>query len=141
VKRIRPSTEDDTLSVRLMFLKIQQMTDQHLDLRPVTPEAFHFADGFEEICVDIVVPDDTSGFGSWFVKSGILSGNVVGGVILNAELLQLVWVDGNTRGGLQSTELLRGYSEHTDKRDKLSLLFAKSKLLGNPDTGAQHRLT
>jgi len=64
VKRIRPGAEDDTLSVWLMFLKVQQMTDQHLDLCSITPETLHFADGFEEIRVDIVVPDDTSGLGS-----------------------------------------------------------------------------
>ena len=86
-KRICPGTEDDTLGVRLVFLKVQQMTDQHLDLRSVTPDAFHFADGFEEIRVDIVVPDDTSGLGSRFVKSRISSSSVVVGLIFNAELL------------------------------------------------------
>ena len=87
MKRIRPGTEDDTLSIRFMFLKVQQMTDQHLDLCPVTPEALDFADGLEEIHVDIVVANDTSRLGSWFVKSHILSRSGIGGIILNAELL------------------------------------------------------
>ena len=87
MKRIRPGTKYDTLRVWLIFLKVQQMTDQHLDLCSVTAKAFHFANSFEEICADIVVPDDTSGLGSWFAKSHILNGSVAGDIVLNAKLL------------------------------------------------------
>ena len=87
VKRIRPGTKHDALSVRLMYLKIQQMSDQHLDLSSITSETLHFADGFEEIGVDVVVVDDTSGLGNWFVESCALINSRVGGVILDAELL------------------------------------------------------
>ena len=66
MKRIRPSAKHDALSVRLVFLKVQQMADQHLNLCSVTSEALHFFDGVEEIWIDIVVLDDTSGLGSWF---------------------------------------------------------------------------
>ena len=60
MKGIRPGTEYDALCVRLMFLEVQQVTDQHLDLRPVTSEALHFANGFEKTRVNVVVVDDTS---------------------------------------------------------------------------------
>ena len=63
------------------------MTDQHLDLRPVTSEALHFADGFEEIRVDIIVLDDTSGFRNLLADLWILSGSGVGGTIFNVEFL------------------------------------------------------
>jgi len=99
-KRIRPGTEHDALGIRLVFLKIQQMADQHLDLRPVTSEALNFADGVEEIRADTVILEDTSGLRSFFVKSRIPSGSGVGGTIFDVEFLQLILIDGNARNGL-----------------------------------------
>lgn len=99
VERISPCTKYDTLSLRLVFLEVQQMTYQHLDLRSVTPEAWHFADSFEEIRVNIVIRDDASGLGSRLIKPHISSSVRVGGVILNVELLQLVFIDGKTKRG------------------------------------------
>ena len=101
MKRIRPGTEHDALSIRLMFLKIQQVTDQHLNLCSVTSEALHFADFVEEIRVDIVVLDHTSRLGNLFLMSYLLSGGGVWGIIFDAEFLQLVLIDGNTRNDLQ----------------------------------------
>ena len=66
MKGIRPSAKHDALRVRFVSLKVQQMADQHLDLRSVTSEALHFFDGVEEIWIDVVVLDNTSGLGSWF---------------------------------------------------------------------------
>ena len=63
------------------------MTDQRLDLRPVAPGTLHFVDGFEEIRVDIVILDDSSGLRSLFFNLWILSDGGVGGTILNVELL------------------------------------------------------
>ena len=54
-----------------MFLKVQQMANQHLNLRSVTAEALHFFDGVEEIWIDVVVLNDTSGLGSWFFMLGV----------------------------------------------------------------------
>ena len=62
------------------------MTDQHLDLSSIAPEALHFADGSEEIRIDVVIADDTSGLWSWLIGSCI-SVSGVGCIILNAELL------------------------------------------------------
>ena len=87
VKGIRPGTEHDALSLRFIFLKIQQMTDQHLNLCPITSEALHFVDGLEEIRVDVVVLNNSSGLRSLFVKSRISSGSGVGGTIFNVEFL------------------------------------------------------
>lgn len=44
------------------------MTDQHLNLCPVTSEALHFADGVEEIYVNVVVLDGASGLGNLVVN-------------------------------------------------------------------------
>ena len=77
VKRICPGTEHDALGIRLVFLKVQQMADQHLDLRPVTSKALHFANVVEEIHADVVILEDTSGLQSFFVKLRIPSGSRV----------------------------------------------------------------
>ena len=74
------------------------MTDQHLDLRPVTSEALHFADDVEEIRADTIIVEDTSGLGSCFVKSRIPSGS--GGAIFDVKFLQLILVDGDAKNGL-----------------------------------------
>lgn len=63
------------------------MTDQHLNLCPITSEALHFVDGLEEIRVDVVVLNNSSGLRSLFVKSRISSGSGVGGTIFNVEFL------------------------------------------------------
>ena len=72
------------------------MADQHLNLCPVTSGALHFADGFEEIGVDIVVLNHTPGLGGWFVKSHISGDRGVGGTVFNVESLQLALIDRNT---------------------------------------------
>ena len=77
-KRICPGTEHDALGIRLVFLKVQQVTDQHLDLHPITSEALHFADGVKEIRADTFILKDTSGLRSFFVKSWIPSDSGVG---------------------------------------------------------------
>lgn len=67
------------------------MTDQCLNLRPIASKAFYFVDGAEKIRVDIVVLDDTSGLENFFV----MSNTGVRGGAFNAELLELVFVNGN----------------------------------------------
>ena len=62
------------------------MTDQHLDLSSIAPETLHFADGSEEIHINVVIADNTSGLWSWLIGSCI-SVSGVGCIILNAELL------------------------------------------------------
>lgn len=91
VERICPSAEHNTLRVWLMLLKVQQMADQHLNLRSVASEAFYFADGAEEVSVDVVVLNDPSGLGGFFILLSIR----VRGTVFDTELLELVFVNGN----------------------------------------------
>ena len=77
------------------------MTDQHLNLCSVTSEALHFADFVEEIHVDIVILDHTSRLENLFLMSYLLSGGGTWDTIFDAEFLQLVLIDGNTKNDLQ----------------------------------------
>lgn len=74
------------------------MTDQRLNLCPVTSEALHFADGVEEVGIDVVVLDSTPGLRSLAVNLRIL--RRVGGLVFYMEFMQLVSVDRNTRNSL-----------------------------------------
>lgn len=75
------------------------MTDQHLNFCPITSEALHFADGVEEVRVNVIVLDGTPGLGSLAVNLRIF--RRVGGYVFYMEFMQLVSVDRNTRNGLQ----------------------------------------
>ena len=104
------------------------MADQHLDFCPVTSEAWHFADGVEEIRVNVIILDGASGPGdlNW-------SSRGVGGFIFNMEFLQLTLIDRNTGNGVQWNIPWSGRSGRTDKRGKLSLPSAITKILNNPN--------
>ena len=71
------------------------MADQHLDLRSVTPEALHFADGIEDVLVDVVVFNDSSGLGDRFVTPSLLCI----GTILQVKLLELLSIYRDTELG------------------------------------------
>ena len=71
------------------------MADQHLDLRSVTPEALHFADGIEEVLVDVVVLDDSSGLGDRFITPRLLCI----GTVLQVKLLELLSIYRDTELG------------------------------------------
>ena len=68
-KRVCPGTKHNTLGPRFVFLKVQQMSDQRLNLCPITSKAFHFADRFQEVRVDIVVLNDATRLRSRFIRS------------------------------------------------------------------------
>lgn len=100
MKRVCPSTKYNALRFWLVGLKVQQVTDQRLDLRSVTPEALHSADSIEDVLVDSVVLDHTSGLGDRFVVPSLLCI----GTVLQAKLLELLSINRNAEFGLQQIE-------------------------------------
>ena len=115
------------------------MSNQHLYFRPITSETLHCFNFTKEILFDVVVFDDASGLRGWFVTCTLSSR--FRGTVFDPEFLELVLINGNANSLLQASEryvVLPG--KHTDKRDKLSLLSVKSRILNNPVSTIQHKL-
>ena len=78
------------------------MADQRINLRSVASEAFYFVDGVEEVRIDVIVFNNTSGLETLFVMPRALSIRFRG-IVLNAEFLQLVLDNGNANGAPQQS--------------------------------------